>query len=268
MQPCDLTRAPTPTASLPLRGRQELDDRGEFPRVPARDGWPACTGRARGRREARHAEIPRRGTGQDRSFAMRSVMKPARKSRFDADLGTRPGTGQLCSSAQQLPELVRITSWRIFGSDPAPIPIVKASAAATIDTPARRLLQILATSPDRGDPRGRRSSPSDPGWGAPRQTRRDRPHHDRERPGHAPGTRPRRERRASGIPAASSRAPTLRVVAGSIVLMSDRDLARRAPRSTPPAARYRTSTSESGDHRHDDLRQAVASAADRAATAP
>jgi len=40
---------------------------------------------------------------------MRSVMKPGAKSRFDADLGTRPGTGQLCSSAQQFPELVRIT---------------------------------------------------------------------------------------------------------------------------------------------------------------
>src|SRR5438876_2630302 len=63
-----------------------------------------------------------------------------------------PGTGCMCSMTQVLPEDFEITSVRVFGSTPNPSAILNASLTATAATPAIRLLQIFATSPDPTGP--------------------------------------------------------------------------------------------------------------------
>src|SRR5881296_3229367 len=58
----------------------------------------------------------------------------------------------MCSITQVLPEDFETTSVRIFGSTPNPSAILNASLTATAATPAIRLLQIFATSPDPTGP--------------------------------------------------------------------------------------------------------------------
>src|SRR5437870_8525690 len=168
----------------------------------------------------------------------------------------------MCSMTQVLPDDLEMTSVRTFGSTPKPSAIRNASLTATAATPAIRLLQSLATSPDPTGPTWMMLAPIAASTGrASSKSRASPPTMIASVPSSARGTPPEtgasRKRAPRAVTAFAIRRETL----GSIVDMSTHRRPRATLSRTPPAPRYADSACD------DEGSMVITSSASRAAAA-